>query len=76
MLINEDIKRSAKLCQKNHICLSKQCENLCKVIAVINNNKMYVDCDNQNGCLYKHHMDDRTLCTCPVRLEIFNKYKI
>ena len=77
LFIKQEIKQSATLCKKEHICLKRQKECLCQVISTVNDDRLYVYCvSNMNGCNYKHKTDERILCTCPVRLEIYNKYKI
>lgn len=76
LFVNNEIKQSATLCQNDHVCLTRNKENICKVISTVNNNVMYVICLHKNACNYKHQVDERILCTCPVRLEIFKKFNI
>ena len=76
LFVNNEIKQSAELCQDKYGCLTGQKKTICKVISTVNNNEMYVICQNNNACKYRHQVNERILCTCPVRLEIYNKYKI
>ena len=74
--ICEEIKKSAIHCQKNFVCLTRDNASICKVISTINDNTMYVYCQNKIVCPYQYQYNGRTLCTCPVRKGIYNKYNI
>ena len=71
-----EIKKSAIHCKKDFICLTRNKTTLCKVISTIDNNTMYVYCQNKESCPYQYQYNERTLCTCPVRKDIYNKYNI
>ena len=76
LYINEDIKCSASACSYNHKCLGWEKEKFCQVTSTINDNMIYINCQYDKDCNYKHNINDRILCTCPVRLEIYRKYNI
>ena len=70
LFVNDKIKCSAKVCHNDYVCLTKQKENICKVISTLNNNVIYINCLSKKDCPYKHKMEERMFCTCPVRIEI------
>jgi len=75
LIVTDEIRQSADLCKKSFDCLYKQ-EDLCKVTSTMNENVMFVHCLSGRNCAYKHYLEERVICTCPVRLELFKKYKI
>lgn len=74
--VKDEIKQSADLCKNNFDCLYKQGKELCKVTSLMNDNVMFMRCLCDRNCAYKHHLEERVICTCPVRLELFKKYNI
>jgi len=74
--VNEHVKTAASRCCKEYSCLSENPGSLCRVIFCVNSKILGVLCTEEDFCTYKHTMEDRTCCTCPVRLEIYEKYKL
>ena len=63
-------------CPKDCSCLNGGDKDLCRVISTINDEILYVVCLNGESCPYKGRDRERAYCSCPVRKEIYNKYKI
>jgi hypothetical protein len=76
IMISEQIKSSASKCTKGQSCVTDNPTNLCQVIFCVNCTILGVRCVEDDFCTYKHTMEDRTCCTCPVRIEIYRKYNI
>jgi hypothetical protein len=76
LFVNDDIKQSVKLCYKHFACLNGKKENMCNVISTLNTYELYVYCKRNSLCTYKHLLNERILCTCPIRIEIYCKYGI
>ena len=76
LFVNDDIKQSVKLCNNHYSCLNGKNENICNVISTLNAYELYVYCKSNSDCNYKHHLNERILCTCPIRIEIYCKYGI
>ena len=74
--VSDEIKKSAVKCEKNYICLSRNEENVCKVISSVDDHIMHVYCAHVDKCVYKYPDEGRCLCTCPVRKEIYDKYDV
>jgi hypothetical protein len=75
-LVSEEIRLSASGCTKGQTCLSGGSDGLCQVVFCVNCKLLGILCREETFCTYKHVMEDRTCCTCPVRLEIYTKYKL
>jgi hypothetical protein len=76
MEIKKEIIDEATDCNKNLICLKDPNVPLCKVTKCKPENIYYVACDNPEGCNYAVVYEDGAVCSCPVRNEIYFKYKI
>jgi hypothetical protein len=74
--IDNDIKGLATLCKSNLACLESDCHTICIVKDCINGKVHFIECKDQNFCTYKKSFGHNHICTCPVRKEIYNKYKI
>lgn len=71
--IDDSIIKTAKECKNNCACL-EGVTPLCSVEHCIMHRIHYVKCLHEEPCLYKSTMENSTVCTCPVRKEIFNRY--
>ena len=76
LFVSEEIKCTATMCKYNHECTAWSRDKLCQVTSTVNCNELYVKCEHFKECNYQHEVNGRTLCTCPVRLEIYRKYNI
>jgi hypothetical protein len=76
MEIKKEIIESAKKCEYNFECLSnKNCFCLSSIVNnIIYDKALFIKC-NENSCGYNIIFGQSTICTCPVRSEIFKKYK-
>ncbi len=74
--ISDEIIKSATECDNSLQCL-KNPENIkCKVERCIEKEVHFIKCLYKSTCSYKMSFGHSYLCNCPVRKEIFNKYKI
>jgi len=74
--IDKEILKKTTDCKKNFECLNKDCNVLCKVVININQDVLFVKCLCKDICNYQMFYGYETICTCPTRKEIFNKYSI
>lgn len=74
--IKEDIKALAPLCKHDFACLKPGHHALCKVQDCINGKVHFIECNDQNYCVYRTSFGYGHICSCPVRKEIYNKYKL
>ncbi len=71
--IDDAIVNAATHCKNNHACLEAG-NLLCPVEHCLMHRIHYVKCLHEDPCPYKGTLDNATICTCPVRKEIFNLY--
>jgi hypothetical protein len=74
--VSDDAKRAADKCPRLFGCLAGANGDLCKVSSCVDGAMVFVTCEHEGPCPYKHDVWERTLCTCPVRREIYKRYKL
>ena len=75
--INEDIKKSTTKCEKRFSCLSGKNHKLCNAIGGVGSKIVCIDCFGGKHCKYREPYGFSSyLCSCPIRKELFRKYKI
>jgi hypothetical protein len=75
--IPEDIVKKAAKCEKKLRCLSENNENICKVLCHMEFDICFVKCSNEDkDCPYFEPHTRTSLCKCPVRNEIYMRYKV
>jgi hypothetical protein len=74
--IDEDIKESTTKCEKNHACLLDRNHKLCPIVSTVGMKMLCIDCTSGRRCSYRvRYGISAFLCTCPIRNEIYKKYK-
>ena len=68
---------AAVKCKLNQRCLLFQKPEVCDIKKNINNKLLFIE-DRKRECVseYVTFFDNRYICNCPVRLELYFKYKI
>lgn len=74
--IGEEIKRKTTKCKKGFSCLSGERKDLCKVEFCVNEEIHFLKCRYSSVCGYQVPFGYSSVCTCPVRKELYNKHKI
>ncbi len=72
--VHEDTIKNASRCKKNYSCLSGG--NLCKVDMCVEDKILFIVCVNGETCNYRVPFGYSYVCTCPVRKELYNLYKL
>jgi DNA-binding Lrp family transcriptional regulator len=72
--VERQVLESAKECGHDHACLSDPNVALCRILAYVDASPPFVGCLEQHPCPYKAERDGRTICSCPVRRRIFQRY--
>jgi hypothetical protein len=70
-----EVLLEAKKCIKQHACLTDNEYKLCGIRLTTENASRMI-CGSDDGCPYKSQLGKETVCTCPVRHAIHNKYGI
>jgi len=72
-----NVSARAKLCKKAHACLKSEKHLLCPVEEIVEDKIPFVKCLNPKECFYKAPFGTSLyICHCPVRLEIYHKYRV
>jgi len=76
--IDEDVKNNTTKCEKNNACISDKDYKLCKVVRSTDKDKIiFIECMEKNPCTYKMSFGFSSfICNCPMRKEIYRKYKL
>jgi hypothetical protein len=74
--IDEEIRKSARKCEINLACLSERDHKLCPITSTAGKKMLCLDCTSGRRCNYRvNYGVSAFLCTCPIRKEIYRKYK-
>lgn len=73
--IDDNIIQKTTKCRKNFSCLSGEINHICKVEECMSE-IIFIKCAEQNPCKYRTYFGYSQLCSCPVRRELYFRYKI
>jgi hypothetical protein len=73
--IDEEIINKATKCNKHFACLNDKGHSCCKVVHIIQDSLCFIDPDKWQHCNYYTAFGYSDICNCPVRVEIYRKYK-
>lgn len=71
--IDDAVIKKATECRNSHACLDGSLP-LCAVEHCVMHRIHYVKCLHEEPCPYKQALEKSTICTCPVRIGIFERY--
>ena len=74
--ISDKILRDTSKCKKDFSCLSGERKDLCQVKPRTYKIYDYIECKNEEGCIYQTPLDNVFICACPTRREIYDRYGI
>lgn len=73
--VDKTIIEKAECCDKNLACLSEENHPSCKIDSCVGNKIHFVE-KLERECKYYQEFGFSYICKCPVRIELYNKYKI
>ncbi len=73
--LSGEIIAKANKCKRNYACLNEKTPPLCSVSDCVNCEIHFISTQT-SYCPYFLYFADEVICTCPVRKELFNKFKI
>lgn len=73
--IDDDIIKKTTKCGKKFSCLCGEITQLCKVEECMGE-IIFIKYKEQNLCKYRTYFGYSQVCTCPVRKELYYRYKI
>jgi hypothetical protein len=75
--VSQESKEKATECPFNFQCQQNNTRLMCTVEKEINNYGVFVkSCSREEFCSYRLPYGFTQICLCPVRLEIFKKYRV
>ena len=76
LYVEDDVKAAATRCSDDLSCLSGNLGGLCRILACVEDETLFVHCEEDAVCSYRSAEDGRTLCTCPVRRRLHERYGV
>ena len=73
--VDDNILQQTTKCKTNFSCLSGETPP-CSVENCIDNKLHFIKCASKEPCSYRVSFGYSDVCTCPVRKELYNSYKI
>jgi len=74
--VSDRVREAAEKCKKGFACLKKGKDDICAVADCVNDQILFVKCLNDKYCSYQQPFGNEFICNCPVRKELFDKYRI
>jgi hypothetical protein len=75
-LISKETLQQTIKCTLSFQCLDDERRDICSVELSLREKGCFLKTVKPIACRYRVSFGDSYLCTCPTRLELFNKYKI
>lgn len=73
--VDDNIIKETTKCRKIFSCLSGEAPS-CSVELSIENKIHFIKCVSNESCSYRVPFGYSHVCNCPVRKELYNRYKI
>jgi len=74
--VSNEVMQSTTGCKKGFSCLEDNKKDLCKIGTSVDGEVHFIVCLNETNCSYERSYEEGFICDCPIRKEIYNKYKI
>jgi hypothetical protein len=73
--IGDETRQCTMRCKKGFACLAGERE-LCAVEHCVDGVVHFIRCKNSVPCSYQLNFGDGVVCLCPIRKELYNRYKL
>lgn len=73
--ISDRVLEATTKCKKDFCCLNGK-GDLCTIADCVNDQILFVQVKDGEYCPYKQQFGNEFICGCPVRKELFDKYRI
>ncbi len=75
--VSDEALGAATRCAKGFSCIKGEEKDLCVVEECVDGKVHFIKCKSDGACSYQQSFGfSYLICYCPVRIEIFQKYKI
>jgi hypothetical protein len=75
LYVSNEARQACTECPRGFSCLEEN-GDLCRISCCVDGALHFITCAHEGPCPYKHAVWERLICNCPVRREIYSKYKI
>ena len=76
LYVSNEVMQATSDCKKGFSCLGGKSKDLCKIGTSFDGEIHFIVCLDEIKCSYNRSHEDGIICDCPIRKEIYNKYKI
>lgn len=74
--VSQPVLTQTTLCQSKFSCLSSALSKLCTVRGHLARETLIIDCGANSLCMYKISFGSMSICSCPTRKEIYERYAL
>jgi hypothetical protein len=74
--VSDLIVKATTKCKKGFSCLSEKTGCMCKAISSSPDHTVVIKPSSSDPCTYHRTLGNAHYCLCPVRNDIYNRYKI
>lgn len=74
--VSDETRRKAIGCGKDFYCLRDDGASVCPVQGFFHGEILLVECLDEAYCSYQLPFRQRRICACPVRKELYHRYKV
>ena len=72
---SDEVLKESRLCQKDFQCREGGEYPLCPVERHIEGDGLFIRKTHKEFCPYELMFGDSSICTCPARIEIYERYR-
>ncbi len=72
--LSDKAQKQTRLCQKDFQCLKGEEDCFCPVEKHIEGDGLFIRKTHEDYCSYELLFGNSSICTCPARIEIYERY--
>ncbi len=77
IILSDDVLNQTTKCEMDFACLSSRTDHLCKVERAMGCGPvLFLRQGEEPHCYYNYRFGNSIICSCPVRLKLYNRYGI
>jgi hypothetical protein len=74
--VSNPVLAQTTLCENKFACLSSAFSGICKVRGHLMKETLIIECAADSVCKYVLSFGSWSICSCPTRKEIYNRYAV
>jgi hypothetical protein len=74
--VSKPVLSKTTLCENKFACLSNALSRTCKVRAHLMKEALIIECTADSVCKYVLSFGSWSICSCPTRREIYDRYAV